>query len=135
MARTETDIAFRTFALLSGIRQEPDDFIAVIEPGSNARQRKGTLALLTEPAGDHPALGVDACRLAIKAIADGYYADNALSLTSSLLSALESANNALLQYNFSQGAGAPMPVAEGALAVQTGGARSKRARVALTAVV
>lgn len=126
------EVTCRRFAVLSGTRQEADDYTTCIQtrPGS----RKGTLALLTEPAGDHPSLSVEACKLAQKIIGDHYATDNSLSLTSGFLGALDAANSAVLRFNYaSQGddaedAGGPVPV-------RTGGLRAGRFKVGLTAVM
>ncbi|HEX9989596.1 MAG TPA: hypothetical protein VGE45_14110 [Chloroflexia bacterium] len=128
------EISCRRFAVLSGVQQEPGDFSVCIHPRANGLQRKGTLALLTEPAGDHPSLGAEACKIAQEAIIEHYYADHTLSMTSSLLSALESANSALLQHNYGH-EGARNLHEPGAVAVRAGGVKTRRAKVGLTAVL
>ncbi len=90
--------------------------------------------MLTEPAGDHPSLATEACRLVQSAIAQHYFADMSVSLTSSLLNALESANNALLQYNYNDEISRQHAQA-GSVAVQVGGTKTRRARVGLTTVL
>ncbi|MFL5732167.1 MAG: hypothetical protein ACJ78Q_03120, partial [Chloroflexia bacterium] len=100
-------------------------------------QRKGLLALVTEPAGDHPALATDASRLVHDVLVQQYYSGQSLSLTSGLLKALDGANGALLEHNYAdepvrpdggEGQGAPV-------AVQVSGVRTRRAHVGLTAVL
>ncbi|HYP39155.1 MAG TPA: hypothetical protein VEX13_02245 [Chloroflexia bacterium] len=128
------EVSCRRFAVLSGVQQEPGDFSICIHPRTNGLQRKGTLALLTEPAGDHPSLGAQACKVAQEAIIEHYYADHTLSMTSSLLGALESANSALLQHNYSHEG--PRNLHEpGAVAVRAGGVKTRRAKVGLTALL
>src|SRR5437762_3963129 len=90
------EVACRRFAVLSGIRQEPDNYVSCVLPGAAAGQRKGLLALVTEPAGEHPALATEASHLVHDVILRQYYTDHSLSLTSGLLKALDSANSALL---------------------------------------
>ncbi|HYO48790.1 MAG TPA: hypothetical protein VEW94_02970 [Chloroflexia bacterium] len=128
------EVSCRRFAVLSGIQQEPGDFSICIHPRANGLQRKGTLALLTEPAGDHPSLGAEACKVAQEAIIEHYYADHTLSMTSSLLGALESANSALLQHNYGHEAARNFHE-PGAVAVRAGGVKTRRAKVGLTAVL
>ncbi|HVG00785.1 MAG TPA: hypothetical protein VND68_13175 [Chloroflexia bacterium] len=117
---------------MSGIRQEADDYIACLQPRSG---RKGTLALLTEPAGEHPALSVEACRLARKIIAEQYVADASLSMTSGLLAALDAANNAVLRYNYANALGESNMDSSPLVAVRAGGARARRFKVGLTAAL
>jgi hypothetical protein len=128
------EVSCRRFAVLSGVQQEPGDFSVCIHPRANGLQRKGTLALLTEPAGDHPSLGAEACKAAQEAIIEHYYADHTLSMTSSLLGALESANSALLQHNYGHD-GARNLHEPGAVAVRAGGVKTRRTKVGLTAVL
>src|ERR1041385_4760791 len=82
------EVACRRFAILSGIEQEPDNYSICVQPLNAAWQRKGMLMLATEPAGSHPALSVEACRVAQDVLVQHYYMDNSLSLTSGLLKAL-----------------------------------------------
>src|SRR5437868_13172700 len=96
----QLEVACRRFALLSGITQEASNYAICIHPWGAAGRRRGMLALVTEPAGDHPALSVDACRLVNDVLMQEYYANNTLSLTSGLLKAIDSANSALLEYNY-----------------------------------
>lgn len=126
------EVTCRRFAVLSGIRQEADDYIACLQPRSG---RKGTLALLTEPAGEHPALSVDACRLARKIIVEQYVADTSLSMTSGLLTALDAANNAVLRYNYANALGESNLDSSPLVAVRAGGARARRFKVGLTAAL
>ncbi|HET6312413.1 MAG TPA: hypothetical protein VFH60_01145, partial [Chloroflexia bacterium] len=126
------EVTCRRFAVLSGIRQEADDYIACLQPRSG---RKGTLALLTEPAGEHPALSVEACRLARKIIAEQYVADASLSMTSGLLAALDAANNAVLRYNYANALGESNMDSSPLVAVRAGGARARRFKVGLTAAL
>src|SRR5437588_2358797 len=131
------EVACRRFAVLSGIRQEPDTYISCVLPGAATGQRKGLLALVTEPAGEHPALATDACHLVHDVILRDYYTDHSLSLTSSLLKALDSANSAMLQYNYQDEHPLQIDSRPGimALSVQTGSVRTRGAQVGLTAVL
>lgn len=126
------EVTCRRFAVLSGIRQEADDYIACLQPRPG---RKGTLALLTEPAGEHPALSVEVCRLARKIIAEQYVADASLSMTSGLLAALDAANNAVLRYNYADALGESNLDSSPLVAVRAGGARARRFKVGLTAAL
>ncbi|MEA2575326.1 MAG: hypothetical protein QOH93_2624, partial [Chloroflexia bacterium] len=126
------EVTCRRFAVLSGIRQEADDYIACLQPRSG---RKGTLALLTEPAGEHPALSVEVCRLARKIIADQYLADTSLSMTSGLTAALDAANNAILRYNYANALGESNLDSSPLVAVRAGGARARRFKVGLSAAL
>lgn len=126
------EVTCRRFAVLSGIRQEADDYIACVQPRSG---KKGTLALLTEPAGDHPALSVEVCRIARKMIADQYVADSSLSMTGGLLGALDAANNAVLRYNYASALGESQLDSSPLVAVRAGGARARRFKVGLTAAM
>jgi hypothetical protein len=152
------EVSCRKFAVLSGIRQDADDYAVCIAPRPANLQRRGILALITEPAGAHPSLSTDACRLVRDAIARHYYADASLSLTGSLLNALDEANSALLEHNHggyrcnynyndhgysyshnyppsdtphSPGAGP----AAATVAVRAGGVKTRRVMVGLTAVL
>src|SRR5689334_16295292 len=134
MARLE--VACRRFALLSGIRQEPGNYTTCILPKGGAGQRRGLLAIVTEPAGDHPALATGACRLAQDVIVNRFYTDDFLSLTSGLLKALDAANAALLGYNYSDDEQPPQSRGPaGPVAIQAGGVRARRAQAGLTAVL
>ncbi|MDQ5823299.1 MAG: hypothetical protein M3441_03695 [Chloroflexota bacterium] len=126
------EVTCRRFAVLSGIRQEADDYIACLQPRSG---RKGTLALLTEPAGEHPALSAEVCRLARKIIADQYLADTSLSMTSGLTAALDAANNAVLRYNYASALGESNLDSSPLVAVRAGGARARRFKVGLSAAL
>jgi hypothetical protein len=133
------EVACRRFALLSGIQQDPANYATCFYPRGTTGQRRGMLALVTEPAGDHPALSTDASRLVHDVVARQYYADNSLSLTSGLLKALDAANSALLQYNYQEATGTegrvPAPAPMPAIAVQGGGVRTRRSQVGLTSVL
>ncbi|HEX8599558.1 MAG TPA: hypothetical protein VF952_13710 [Chloroflexia bacterium] len=126
------EVTCRRFAVLSGIRQEADDYIACLQPRSG---KKGTLALLTEPAGEHPALSAEVCRLARKIIADQYLADTSLSMTSGLTAALDAANNAVLRYNYASALGESNLDSSPLVAVRAGGARARRFKVGLSAAL
>lgn len=127
------EITCRSFAVRSGIRQEAADFTTLIQPKPGSR--KGTLALLTEPAGDHPSLSVEACKLAQKIITDQYSADTSLSLTSGFLGALDAANSAVLRFNYASPQDEPGEEAGGPVAVRAGGSRARKFKVGLTAVM
>jgi hypothetical protein len=129
------EVCCRRFALASGVEQPPEDFTACVRPADPGLQRKGLLALITEPFGDPAGLSTDACRMAQQVLVEKYFSDNSLSITTALLNALDHANNALLQLNF-----APERLAaDGTYGPQAGGrlsiSRSKRARVGVTAVI
>src|SRR3954470_24162993 len=94
------EVSCRRFAILSGVEQDPGDYAVCVQPSIPGMQRKGTLAIITEAAGSHPSLDVEACKLTQRVVVDSYFSDSALSLTSSLLNALDHANTALLQYNY-----------------------------------
>ncbi len=143
------EVSCRRFAILSGAEQDPGDHAICVHPGAPGLQRKGTLAVITEAAGSYPALDVEACRLAQRVVVESYFADSALSLTSSLLNALDHANAALLQYNYTShelppgdDAG-PIGGAKGSFAaLRTGSEPSKegrwyqrRAKVGVTALL
>lgn len=132
------EVACRRFAVLSGIRQEPGIYTSCVLPRGAAGQRKGLLALATEPAGEHPALASGACKLAQEVVTQHFYANDYISLTSGLLRALDAANDALLEQNYSedirQAAGASTAASLN-VAVRSGGIRSKGAHVGLTAVL
>ncbi|HET9493661.1 MAG TPA: hypothetical protein VFR15_05480 [Chloroflexia bacterium] len=129
------EVSCRRFALASGVEQPPDDFTACIRPADPALQRKGLLALITEPYGDPATLSADACRLAQQMLVERYFADNSLSITTALLNALDHANNELLQQNYAP----DRLAADGTYGLSAGprlaGGRSKRARVGVTAVI
>ncbi|MDQ3928121.1 MAG: hypothetical protein M3328_03125, partial [Chloroflexota bacterium] len=93
------------------------------------------LALLTEPAGEHPALSAEVCRLARKIIAEQYLADTSLSMTSGLTAALDAANNAVLRYNYASALGESNLDSSPLVAVRAGGARARRFKVGLTAAL
>ncbi len=127
------EVSCRRFAVKSSVNQEAGDYSLCVHPRLMSFERRGTLAMLTEPAGDHPSLATEACRLVQSAIVQHYFADTSVSLTSSLLNALESANNALLQYNYNEIS--RQHAQAGSVAVQVGGAKTRRARVGLTTVL
>src|SRR5438132_13393160 len=129
------DVACRRFAALSGVRQEPDNYTVCVRPKGATGQRKGLLAVITEPAGEHPALGTEACRLAHDALIEQYYNDSSFSLTSGLLKALDGANNALLQYN--NGDEPPhLGSDQGRAVAYAGGVRTRQSQqVGLTAIL
>ncbi|MEO8286385.1 MAG: hypothetical protein ABI670_08085 [Chloroflexota bacterium] len=129
------EVSCRRFAILSGIEQDAGDYSVCVQPSAPALQRKGTLALITEGSGEHPSLAVEACKLAQHVVVENYFADNSLSLTSSLLTALDNANTALIQYNYSQGIDASTQANGAEVAVQGGGTRARRAKVGATAVL
>src|SRR5205823_231528 len=128
------EVACRRFAVLSGIRQETENYVTCVHP-RGADQRKGLLALVTEPAGEHPALATDASRLVHDVLVRQYYADSSLGLTRGLLKALDAANGALLEYNHADEPTHPEGGQGVAVAVQTGGVRTRRAQVGLTAAL
>jgi hypothetical protein len=129
------EVCCRRFALASGVEQPPEDFTACVRPADPGLQRKGLLALITEPFGDPAGLSTDACRMAQQVLVEKYFSDNSLSITTALLNALDQANNALLQINFAPerlaADGTYGPPAGGRLSIS----RSKRARVGVTAVI
>ncbi len=96
--RTSGSAAVSQFQLIGGIRHDAGDCLAAVEPGGAVQQRKGALYIVAEPAGD-PAVGGEACRLAVATLAHEYYADPSPSITTSLTQALTKANTGLLQYN------------------------------------
>ncbi len=96
MARME--LSCRRFALFGGAQVDAGSYSVCVHPGAIGLQKRGTLALITEPAGSL-AQGEEACRLVQKAVVDGYFSDHSLGLTGSLLNALDTANNAVLQHN------------------------------------
>lgn len=130
------EVACRRFAVLSGVRQEPGNYTSCVLPRGLAGQKRGLLALVTEPAGEHPSLGSDACRLVQDVVTHHYYSHESISLTSGLLKALDAANSALIERNYSddlrQAAGGN---AAPSVAVRAGGIRSRGAQVGLTAVL
>lgn len=131
MARLE--VSCRRLAIKSGVRQEAGNYAVCVHPRAAGLQRKGTLAVLAEAAGQHPSLGVEACKLAQSVVIQQYYGDHSLSLTTSLINALDGANSALLRYNYNE------PVsAEGtanSVAVHARGVQTRRAKVGLAAVL
>jgi|GEM_PF-4374008 len=130
------EVACRRLAVLSGMRQEADDYAVCVHPRAAGLHRKGTLTLLSEPAGRHPSLGVEACRLVQSIVIRHYYGDHSLSLTSSLINALQGANSALLRYNYGSDDGAETsPGGAGSVAVRAGGVQTRSARVGLAAVL
>ena len=129
------EVTFRKFAILSGVRQEAGDYAICVQPPTSALQRRGTLMLMSEPAGLHASFGVDACRVAQNAVIEHYYGDHSLSLTSGLINALDSANNTLLQYNYEKSGERGNQEQPAAVAVQGGGVATRKARVGLTAVL
>jgi hypothetical protein len=130
----QLEVSSYTFALRSGVRQDGTDNAACIQPQEANLRRKGALALLVEPAGEHPSLADEACRLAQSVISSQYFADDSLSLTTSLLSALDGANRAVLENDYAQ-QGNPANQPESGVAVQSGGVRTKGAKVGVTAVL
>ena len=133
----QLEVACRRFAVLSGIAQDPASYITCVRPQGPEGARKGLLALVTEPAGDHPALSGGASLMARDIIVQQFYSDSSFSLTSALLKALDSANSALLHQNYSYSDEMPTPESRGtaAVAVQAGGVRTRRAQVGLTALL
>lgn len=127
------EVTCRTFAVLSGTRQEADDYTTCVQPKPGSR--KGTLVLLTEPAGDHPSLSIEACKLAQKIITEHYVGDNSLSLTSGFQGALDAANSAVLRFNYASPQDSPDVEQGSPVPVQTGGSRAGRFKVGLTAVM
>jgi len=93
---------FSQWGLVSGIRQARSDLITVVAQRSPfaVETRKGQLVLLVEAEGD-VSRGRHACELVACTIQDAFYRDGSMSITSSLRSALKSANAALYQHNFS----------------------------------
>src|SRR3954470_10675103 len=88
------------FSLRSGVREDGDKYATCIQPDDAALKRKGALALLMEPAGDHPSLANDACHLAESVINQQFFSDTSVSLTTSLLGAIEAANRAVLEHDY-----------------------------------
>ena len=131
MARME--VGCRRFAMFGGMQIDASAYAICVHPSAPGLQRRGTLALIGEPVGS-VALEADACRLAQRTVVEGYFSDHSLGLTSSLLNALDGANNALLQY----GAGWPGgdgagDSGEGGVALQS--VKTKRVRVGMTALL
>lgn len=130
------EISSYGFALRSGVRQESTDNASCVQPQDANLRRKGALALLVEPAGEHPSLADEACHLAQSVISSQYFSDDSLSLTTSLLSALDGANRAVLEHDYARHGGSPSTnAAESGVAVQSGGVRTKGAKVGVTAVL
>ncbi|MEP6774644.1 MAG: hypothetical protein ABJA50_03530 [Chloroflexota bacterium] len=92
------ELSCRRFALFGGAQVDADSYSVCVHPGAPGLQKRGTLALITEASGSL-AQGEDACRLVQRAVVDGYFSDHSLGLTGSLLNALDTANNAVLQHN------------------------------------
>src|SRR5437667_12400473 len=92
--------AANQFQLIGGIRHDAGDCLLAVEPGGNVQARKGALYMVAEPAGD-PAVGGEACGRAGATLAHAYYDDSSPSCTTSLATALNKANNALIHYNSS----------------------------------
>ena len=99
MSRLHTSIA--QWGLVSGIRQDASDLIVVASHPSHfaPEARKGQLVLVVEAEGD-VSRGRNACTLVAQTIRETYYADRAVSITSSLRKALKVANAELYRYNF-----------------------------------
>ena len=135
------EVACRRFAVLSGIRQEPDNYATCVYPKAMHGQRRGMLAVVTEPSGYQSALASDASRLVHEVVVRHYFGDTSLTLTSGLLKALDSANTSLLEYNYSSdlrpasGDWQMLPTTQPGVAVQAGGVRTRRTQVGLTAVL
>lgn len=93
---------FSQWGLVSGIRQARSDLVTVAAQRSPfaAEARKGQLVLLVEAEGD-VSRGRHACELVARTVQEAFYRDGSMSITSSLRSALKSANAALYQHNFS----------------------------------
>ncbi|MDQ6693206.1 MAG: hypothetical protein M3014_02115 [Chloroflexota bacterium] len=126
------DSGFRRFAVLSGVRQEADDLCHIVRQAQG--ERRGTLVTLCEPAGDHPSLGGRACRVAQEELARAYFSNTSLSITTALLDALDHTNSELLHYNFG-GENPQQKGGNGSVAVQSGGIRTRGAKVGMTAVL
>jgi hypothetical protein len=120
--------------MFGGMQIDASAYAICVHPSAPGLQRRGTLALIGEPVGS-VALEADACRLAQRTVVEGYFSDHSLGLTSSLLNALDGANNALLQY------GAGWPPSDGAGDSGEGGGvalqsvKTKRVRVGMTALL
>lgn len=124
MARME--VSCRRFALFGGMQTDAGAYAVCVQPDAPGLQKRGTLALITEPVGS-VALEADACRLAQRAVVEGYFSDHSLGLTGSLLNALDGANNALLQYGAGWAGESPE---NGPVLVKT-----RRVKVGMTAVL
>ncbi len=100
MSRYETDSS--QFGLVSGIRQPASDMVLAAEPASlfAPEARKGRLYIIAETGAD-VARGRDACQLVLKTIRKVFYEDSSYSVTSALRKAIQVANRALYQHNFS----------------------------------
>jgi hypothetical protein len=94
------EVSCRRFALFGGAQADADAYSVCVHPGAPGLQKRGTLALITEPAGSLTQ-GDEACRLVQRALIDGYFSDHSLGLTGSLLNALDTANGVVLQHNSS----------------------------------
>jgi serine/threonine protein phosphatase PrpC len=99
MSKFHTTI--RQWGLVGGVRQMQSDMIIVGMPRSpfSPEARKGQLILLVEAEGD-VACGREACTLVADTICESFYADDSMSITSSLRQALKAANAALYQHNY-----------------------------------
>ncbi|HKP53480.1 MAG TPA: hypothetical protein VJ183_12625 [Chloroflexia bacterium] len=139
------ELSSHSFALRSGVRvdgngskeegESGDAYAACVLPQDPSLKRKGGLAVFVEPAGEHPSLADEACRVAQSVITRQYFSDGSLSLTSSLLSALDSANRAVLEHDYEQRNGSNPGGGDSSVAVQGGGVRTKGAKVGVTAVL
>jgi hypothetical protein len=123
------------FGLLSGMRRDNDGYSSLTYPPDSTQRRKGALALLVEGAGDHPSLSDEACAIAIETITRAYYEDNALSVTTALLNAIELANSAVLEHCYAPATNIAAGAEPHTVAVGTSGSRARGARVGLTAVL
>ena len=120
--------------MFGGMQIDASAYAICVHPSAPGLQRRGTLALIGEPVGS-VALEADACRLAQRTVVEGYFSDHSLGLTSSLLNALDGANNALLQYGagWPGGDGAGDSGEGGGVALQS--VKTKRVRVGMTALL
>ncbi len=103
MSRYETRSS--QFGLLSGIRQSHSDMVLVAEPTAlfAPESRKGQLYIVAEAEGDL-ARGRDACQLVLRTIRKVFYEDSSYSVTAALSKAINAANRALYEHNFSAAA-------------------------------
>ncbi len=129
------ELSSRSFALRSGVREDADSYATCLQPDDANLRRKGALALLVEPAGDHPSLADDACKLAEAVVNKQFFSDTSVSLTASLLGALDAANRAVLEHDHVPHTSSPANGSEGSIAVQGGGVRTRGAKVGVTACV
>ncbi len=131
---TRMELSCRRFAVFGGMQIDTSPYSVCVHPIAQVLQKRGTLALISEPVGS-VALGADACRLAQHTVVEGYFSDHSLGLTSSLLNALDAANNALLQYGSGwTGTDSDDNAPGGNVAVQTN-TKTKRVRVGMTALL